>query len=75
MRRFNGNGNQGDDEADDDASEEDEGESDQEASRNMSALAAADNKAPVVTEKERERVERIEHIYVRRSSFSIHGFL
>ncbi|KAF9940111.1 Factor arrest protein 11 [Mortierella alpina] len=63
MRRFNGNGNQGDDEADDNASEEDGGESDEEAGRNISVLAAADNKAPVVTEKERERVERIEHIY------------
>ncbi|KAF9099709.1 Factor arrest protein 11 [Mortierella sp. AD031] len=61
MRRFSGNGNQGDDEADD--ASEDEYESDDDKRRNSSEVATVGKEAIKVTERERERIERIENIY------------
>ncbi|KAF9582130.1 Factor arrest protein 11, partial [Lunasporangiospora selenospora] len=65
MRRgFSGNGNQGDDEADDASEDEQASDDDQ----TKAAKAAADpnalgNEPESVTDKDRERIDRIEHIY------------
>lgn len=61
-RRFSGNGNQGDDEADD--ASEDDFESDDGRRRSSIEVAAVGKEAIKVTDRERERIERIEHIYV-----------
>ncbi|KAG0199764.1 Factor arrest protein 11 [Mortierella sp. GBA30] len=63
MRRFNGNGNQGDDEAEDDGSQEDDDESDEDLDKKNSILSAVGNEVPKVSDTERERIERIEHVY------------
>ncbi|KAG0256141.1 Factor arrest protein 11 [Mortierella polycephala] len=63
MRRASGNGNQGDDEADDASDEGDEDESDEESDRDNDAVTAAKDDLPPLSEQERERIERIEHIY------------
>ncbi|KAF9120257.1 Factor arrest protein 11 [Mortierella sp. 14UC] len=60
-RRFSGNGNQGDDEADDVS--EDEFESDDDRHKSSIEVTAAGKEAVKVTDRERERIERIEHIY------------
>ncbi|KAF9286705.1 Factor arrest protein 11 [Linnemannia elongata] len=60
-RRFSGNGNQGDDEADD--ASEDDYESDDGRRRSSIEVAAVEKEAVKVTDRERERIERIEHIY------------
>lgn len=61
-RRFSGNGNQGDDEADD--ASEDDFESDDGRRRSSIEVATVGKEAIKVTDRERERIERIEHIYV-----------
>ncbi|KAF9111587.1 Factor arrest protein 11 [Mortierella sp. AM989] len=61
MRRVSGNGNQGDDEADDASEEEDE--SDEDKRRQDGNLTIAGDEVLPVSDKERERIERIEHIY------------
>ncbi|KAG0311052.1 Factor arrest protein 11 [Dissophora globulifera] len=61
IRRVSRNGNQGDDEADDASDEEDESDKDQK--RPNGELAPVESGVPPVTDKERERIERIEHIY------------
>ncbi|KAG9061776.1 Factor arrest protein 11 [Linnemannia hyalina] len=60
-RRFSGNGNQGDDEADD--ASEDDYESDDDRRRSSIEVPAVGKEAIKVTDRERERIERIEHIY------------
>ncbi|KAG0055699.1 Factor arrest protein 11 [Gryganskiella cystojenkinii] len=57
-----GNGNQGDDEADSAGDEEDNDESENEQS-GTKGNGEQSNDASAVTDKERERIERIEHIY------------
>lgn len=65
-RRVSGNGNQGDDEADE--ASEDEDDSDVDQPKQNGEQAAVEKEVPPVSAKERERIERIEHIYV--SGFS-----
>ncbi|KAF9154489.1 Factor arrest protein 11 [Linnemannia schmuckeri] len=60
-RRFSGNGNQGDDEADD--ASEDDYESDDGRRRSSIEVTPIGKEAIKVTARERERIERIEHIY------------
>ncbi|KAF9131956.1 Factor arrest protein 11 [Mortierella sp. GBA39] len=60
-RRFSRNGNQGDDEADD--ASEDDYESDDGRRRSSIEVPVAGKEAIKVTDRERERIERIEHIY------------
>ncbi|KAI1317256.1 Factor arrest protein 11 [Mortierella claussenii] len=71
VRRASGNGNQGDDEADD-ASEEEEA-SDEEQRRQQSNLAVTGDEVPPVTDKERERIERIELIYTLLVCIKVSG--
>ncbi|KAF9998801.1 Factor arrest protein 11 [Entomortierella chlamydospora] len=61
MRRVSGNGNQGDDEADDTTDEEDE--SDEDKRRQGDSPTAPGSEVLPVSDMERERIERIEHIY------------
>ncbi|KAF9954397.1 Factor arrest protein 11, partial [Modicella reniformis] len=61
VRRVSGNGNQGDDEADEASEEEDGSDSDQPKQHGEEVITG--NEVPPVSEKERERIERIEHIY------------
>ncbi|KAF8937041.1 hypothetical protein EDD21DRAFT_373934 [Dissophora ornata] len=61
MRRVSRNGSQGDDEADDASDEEDESDLDQHMP--SGELTATGNEVPPVNDRERERIERIEHIY------------
>ncbi|KAF9346808.1 Factor arrest protein 11 [Mortierella sp. NVP85] len=60
-RRVSGNGNQGDDEADE--ASEDEDDSDVEQPKQNGEKATTGKEIPPVSDKERERIERIEHIY------------
>lgn len=60
-RRVSGNGNQGDDEADEASDDEDDSDVDQPKQNGEQAIA--EKEVPPVSEKERERIERIEHIY------------
>ncbi|KAF9198219.1 Factor arrest protein 11 [Haplosporangium sp. Z 27] len=62
MRRVSGNGNQGDDEADDDSGEESYGSDEDKYRQDANQIVNGDEVLPV-SDKERERIERIEHIY------------
>ncbi|KAF9909840.1 Factor arrest protein 11 [Lobosporangium transversale] len=63
MRKSNGNGNQGDDEAEDASNEEEEASDDDGYPKPSIKLDDAGNNIQPVSDKERERIERIEHIY------------
>ncbi|KAF9922310.1 Factor arrest protein 11 [Linnemannia zychae] len=63
-RRFSGNGNQGDDEADDASDDDDDDKSEDDKRRNgIEVTTAATKDAVKVTDREQERIDRIEHIY------------
>ncbi|KAF9433523.1 Factor arrest protein 11 [Entomortierella beljakovae] len=62
-RKASGNGNQGDDEADDASEGDDDDESDEDKRRRNANQAGVKDEVLSVSDKERERIERIEHIY------------